>query len=135
MASMIKKRGIKMNAQEFYIQHSPMTDLGEYHTFYDELPSDIAGICRVVQGLIIHYNTTGYTTPAERMTEIDTRYTAAILKRLLELDSRPFGQPRPMEQRFIGCCRDYTVLAVSILRSKGIPARARYGAVAYFETG
>lgn len=112
-----------------------MTDPGEYHSLYDELPNDIAGICRVIQGLVIHYNTLGYSTPADRMSEVDTRYVSKMLKHLLELDNRPLDHARAMEQRFIGCCRDFTVLTVSILRSKGIPARARYGTAAYFETG
>ena len=58
-----------------------------------------------------------------------------MLQRILELDDRPLTEARPLEQRLVGCCRDYSVLTVSILRHKGIPARVRYGTGAYFEPG
>ena len=122
-----------LTPQELYKQQSIMTDPGDYADLYDAIPDDIVGICEAVQGLIVHYVIDGYRPPQERLCEIDTRYTTAMLQRILELDDRPLTEARPVEKRFVGCCRDFTVLTVSILRHKGIPARARYGAGAYFE--
>ncbi|MCA9904681.1 MAG: transglutaminase domain-containing protein [Anaerolineae bacterium] len=122
-------------SEAFYLPHSPITDPGDFARLYDAVPDDIAGICRAVQGLVVHYTEDGYRPPHNRLCEIDTRYAAAILQRILELDDRPLTQPRALEQRLVGCCRDYTVLTVSILRHKGIPARARYGTGTFFEAG
>ena len=112
-----------------------ITDPGDNAHLYAAIPDDIAGICRTVQGLLVHYVADGYRPPAERVCEIDTRYTTTMLQRILELDDRPLTEARPLEQRLVGCCRDYSVLTVSILRHKGIPARVRYGTGAYFEPG
>lgn len=120
---------------DYYRQQSAITDPGRHARLYDALPDDMAAICRIVQGLIVHYFAHGRRPPPERMGEIDSRYMTAMLDRILELDDRPLSEARPVMKRLVGCCRDFTVLAVSILRHKGIPARARYGAGAYFEDG
>lgn len=125
-----------MTAQDFYTQQSQITEPGKFASLYDAVPDDVEGICRVVQNLIVHYFADpDYKPPEERWGEIDTRYTTKMLQRIVELDDRPLTETRPFEKRFVGCCRDFTVLAVSILRHKGIPARARYGTSAYFEQG
>ena len=41
-----------------------------------------------------------------------------------ELDGAPFGAAREVAGRLVGCCRDFTVLFVSLARAAGIPARA-----------
>lgn len=122
-------------SQDAFKRQSVVTDPGEYASLYDAVPDDIAGICRTVQGLLVHYFAGGYHAPADRICEIDSRYTTTMLQRILELDDRPLTELRPTEKRLVGCCRDYTVLTTSILRHKGIPARARYGTAVYFEAG
>ena len=47
-------------------------------------------------------------------------------------DPQPLTEPRSLEQRQIGNCRDFTVLLTSILRYQGVPARARCGFGTYF---
>jgi hypothetical protein len=121
-----------MTPQEYYREQSPISDAGDYAKLFDALPNDIESICQLVQNLIVHYFAGGYQAPQERLPELDTRYVQAILKRIMELDDRPLSEARPVENRFLGCCRDFTMLTVSILRHKGIPARARYGTATYF---
>ena len=123
-----------MSYLQTYCQQSAITDPGEYATLYDDLPDDIGELCRIAQGLIVHYSVIGRRFP-QRATEIDSRYLTVMLRRILELDDRPLRQERRLTERLVGCCRDFTVLVVSILRRKGVPARARYGAAAYFEAG
>jgi hypothetical protein len=124
---------------EFYASHSSITDPGRYAHLLDDLPRDLAGIARVVQGLVYHYTTGqhffGYCPPPERMPEIDTRYTEAILARLMEMNSRPLTEARAYEHRLVGCCRDFSLLACAILRQQGVPARLRIGFAGYFEAG
>jgi hypothetical protein len=103
-----------------------------------DLPRDVDGIRRVARGLVLHYrgeDPLGHGIAEERLSEIDTRYADAMLTRLAELDDRPLAEPRPPTKRLIGCCRDFTVLFLSMAREAGIPARARIGFATYFFDG
>ncbi len=123
--------------QMYYASQSRITDPAQYTYLYDEVPRDVEGISKTVQGLVLHYfgDKWQYNYPPERMGEIDTRYVPAILKLILELDARALGEPRTPDTRFIGCCRDFTALSVSMLRHAGVPARSRHGFGAYFDAG
>lgn len=124
-----------MDIAAYYTSQSFITDPGEYTYLYDDLPRDIDGLCKVVQGLIIHYRggeMFGYTIPEERKVEIDTRYIPDMLARIQELDNRPLTEERPPERRFVGCCRDFATLFCSMARYRGIPTRVRAGFATYF---
>ena len=123
--------------QVYYASQSPITDPAQYTHLYEELPHDVEDISRVVQGLVLHYfgDKWLYNYPPERTVEIDTRYVPSIIERLMEMDARPLEEPRTPDTRFIGCCRDFTALAVSMLRQAGVPARSRHGFADYFEPG
>lgn len=119
----------------YYTSQSFITDPGEYASLYDDLPHDIDGLCRVVQGLIIHYRggeMFNYTIPDERKVEIDTRYVPEMLARIQALDNRSLTEERPPERRFVGCCRDFATLFCSMARYQGIPTRTRAGFATYF---
>ncbi len=123
------------NPQAFYSQQSNMTNPGTFVEIYADLPHDVASLCRVVQGLVIHFQGAdmfNHTIPEERMKEIDTRNVAKILARIHELDSRTLTAERPPEKRFVGCCRDFATLFCSLARYCGIPTRTRIGFSAYF---
>src|SRR5579863_2853441 len=125
-----------MDIATYYTSQSFITGPGEYANLYTDLPHDIGGLCRVVQGLIIHYRggeMFNYTIPDERKVEIDTRYIPKMLARIQELDQRPLTEERPPEQRFVGCCRDFATLFCSMARYRGIPTRTRIGFAAYFD--
>jgi hypothetical protein len=128
-----------MTPQEFYTPQSFITDPKEYVKLYDALPRDIPSLCKVVQGLVLHYvaekHLVGGTIPYERLCEIDTRYTPRILARILEMDNRPLSEVREPKDRFVGCCRDFSLLFCSMLRHFGIPARTRSGFAAYLLKG
>jgi len=66
------------------------------------------------------------------MGEVDTRYAEAMLGRLFELYGRSLTEGRPPASRILGCCRDFTVLFLTMARGLGIPARARVGFATYF---
>lgn len=124
-----------MNSLAYYTEQSTMTDPGEYGWMLDDLPRDVVGLCRVVQGLVFHYREGemfGYSIPEERLPEIDTRSVALMLARMQELDERPLTEPRPLEKRLIGCCRDFATLFCALARHQGIPTRVRVGFGAYF---
>ena len=63
------------------------------------------------------------------------RDVESMLGRILRRKAAPLTEPRPVEQQFIGTCRDYAALFCSLLRHQGRPARVRCGFAFYFEPG
>lgn len=100
---------------------------------FDPLPADPGAIGEVIRNLVVHYRASGIDFPPDRLAEIDSRWA----DRLLDADRRrfdtPLTEPRPPEQRIVGCCRDFTLLSVAALRHKGIPARSRIGFADYLD--
>ncbi len=104
------------DALAHYRPHSASSP-GALGTLYDPLPDDVPGLCRVVQNSIIHLfwiqeATYGIT---------------------LELQDSPLTEPHGAGLRSVGCCRDFALMLVSILRHKGIPARMRTGVALYLD--
>jgi Transglutaminase-like superfamily len=127
-----------MEALAYYANQSPITDPGEMARHLGDLPHDLAGLQRIARGLVLHYradNPSAHGIPENRLTEVDSRDAETMLQRLLELDSRPLTQPRPPQTRLLGCCRDCTVLYLTMARQLRIPARARVGFATYFVPG
>lgn len=101
----------------------------------DNLPTDLPSLCRVVQGVLIHVfwaERYGLQLSAERKEEVQLRWVTRQLARIRELDARPLCEPRPLEKRLVGNCRDFSVLLTTILRHQGVAARARCGFGRYF---
>jgi hypothetical protein len=125
-----------MNPLEYYRTQSPITEPGEYVGLFGDLPHDISGLCRAVQGLLFPIDGEelyGYTIPEDRRREVDTRHVEKMLARIVELDERPLSEPRPMEKRLVGCCRDMAVLFCAVARHRGIAARTRAGFAPYIQ--
>ena len=120
------------NKLEYYATHSPFSDPGKYAHLYDALPQDIPGICKAIRGLVVHYVASGIAFAPHRKAEIDTRWTEQILGSIQDRDAKPLTEARAPEERFVGCCRDFALLLVSVLRTRGISARARIGFASYF---
>lgn len=120
----------------FYATQSPFSDPGAMASLLDEIPNDIRAIRKAAKTLVFHYRGDGDWDEngigAERIAEIDLRYAERMFGRLQELSGGPLGSPRQPNQRMVGCCRDFTLLFVSMLRHKGIPARSRVGFAGYF---
>jgi hypothetical protein len=128
-----------LDPQEYYLEQSSITDPGAYSSFLDDLPSDVEGLCRAVQGLIIHHldggRFFGYAVPQERLSELDACSVVEMIRRICDLDGGPLTQERPPERRLAGCCRDFATLFCSMARHRGIPARVRSGYARYFYPG
>lgn len=128
-----------MDILSFYSKQSSITDPGKYGEMFYDLPSDITGLCHIVQGLIIHYisgeELFGYKIPNERLPEADTCYVEDMLERIFELDKHPLTKARSPEKRLIGCCRDFSTLFCAMARHQGIPTRNRVGFGVYFTPG
>jgi hypothetical protein len=121
-----------------YRTPATMSDAGHQAARLDGLPSDVAGLARVVQGLLIHEHIApayGVTLSAEQHAQAHMRGVEKILDCIARQDSRPLSQARPAGERVVGVCRHFTLLHVAMLRRQGIAARARCGFGAYFEKG
>ncbi|GAB3798906.1 transglutaminase domain-containing protein [Micromonospora zhanjiangensis] len=115
-----------------------MTSPGAYAGLLDTMPADLPGAVRAGHGLLVHEHLTqvyGVTlTDADRET-VHLRPVEQLLARIAERDDRPLDVPRPPERRVAANCRHFTVLLVTALRTRGVPARARCGFGNYFGTG
>jgi len=128
----------------FWRQQSAISAPGKYASLFDDLPSDLGDLCRVIQGLIIHQfwiieeNDYGITAADLQAAgrkpndEINLRSVEEMLGFILELDGQPLTVPRPVDRRVVGNCRHYALMLASMLRQRGIPARVRSGVGRYF---
>ena len=124
---------------DFYVTQSRFSDPGAQAEWLDATPCDIAALREAASQLVFHYWASGGITdhgfPPERHDEITLRYASDMFTRLRELDPAPPGGPRSPLHRIVGCCRDFTLLLVSMARHHGIPARARAGFASYLIPG
>ncbi len=119
----------------YYAQHGRMSYPGEYAYLYENLPTSISELVKVVQGITIHVfwaERYGLKVPPERMDELQLRSIERRLARTIELDPHPLTEPRLTDKKLLGNCRDHSLLLASLLRHQGVPARARCGFGAYF---
>ncbi|WLW51387.1 transglutaminase-like domain-containing protein [Streptomyces sp. YU58] len=120
-----------------YLKQTPYSDPG--HPLDGPLPHDPGELARVVRDLIIHRcegDLFGYAIPEQRLHEdAESRYVREILRILRERGDGPLTERRPPEGRFVGTCRDFSLLLCSLLRATGTPARLRCGFAGYFEEG
>jgi hypothetical protein len=118
-----------------FARQGPMSEPGAYISLFENLPTSILDLVKLVQGVTIHVFWTeryGFKVPPERLHELQLRSLERRLTRTMELDSSLLNVPRPVERKLLGNCRDHSLLLVSLLRHQGIPARARCGFGAYF---
>ena len=124
-----------MDISDYYIQQSSYTEPGRFSYLFADLPRDLGDLCRVVDGIYIHYMseaTIQYPIPQERLPEINLLYMDKMLERIVEIDDRPLTQPRRMDKRLVGCCRDSAALLCAMVRHLAVPARVRVGFANYF---
>jgi hypothetical protein len=129
--------GLAPEEREFYASQSTVSDPGELAGLYAELPRDPGELARIVRDFMIHRVEGGFgdvPIDADRMRDdAETRYVDDILRLVVSRDARPLSCRREYGDRFVGVCRDFTLLHVSMLRHVGIPARLRSGFADYFD--
>jgi hypothetical protein len=125
---------------DFYRGYGPFTDPGEYEVLYKNLPESLTDLCRLIKAQMIHpvadlplYRD---IIPPERRDE-DFKYPTVqtILAGLMQYNPAGLTQDRRPEQRLVVSCRYHAILLASILKSRGIPVRARYGFARYLYPG
>jgi hypothetical protein len=120
-----------------YLAHTPYSDPGNADV--SGLPRDPGELARLVRGLIIHRGEgerLRHEIPRERLHhDAESRYVSELLRILRERSDRPLTRPREYGERFVGTCRDFALLHVSLLRTTGTPARVRGGFGTYLVDG
>ena len=128
-----------LNPQEYYKGAGPMTALGAHAAEFSTLPKDIASLCEVVQGVLIHRDIApflyGLQLTEEQRDDGHIRPITQMLARIHVLDSRQLTTTREPVRRLPSVCRHFSLMLCSILRYQGIPARPRCGFGAYFTPG
>ncbi|MBL8102166.1 MAG: transglutaminase domain-containing protein [Anaerolineales bacterium] len=120
---------------DYFTQQGLISDPGTRKSLFENLPTSISELVKIVQGVTIHVFWTeryGFKPAPERVDDLQLRSMEKRLTRTLELDPRPITEARPVEKKLLGNCRDHSLLLVAMLRHLGIPARARCGFAAYF---
>lgn len=118
-----------------YTTQTKVTDPGAMAAMYDGLPADVGDLVGVVQNVFLHIfwaERYGVTPTEEQKKHVQARLVSRTLEMVQELDPSPLTISRDLSKRFFGNCRDHSTLLVSMLRHKGVPARARCGFGTYF---
>ena len=121
---------------DFYRLLSPTSDLGRHRELVLGFPANAEALGTIVRGLLIHNfaaKVRGLPLPAERMSHMQAVGAEAILDNVISLDPGPLGIKRPAGRRMVGFCYHFALLHCALLRTTGIPARARCGFAGYFE--
>lgn len=124
----------------FYRQYSSFTDPGEYEYLYENLPDSLPELCSLIRSQFIHpyaeLQKYRELIPKERWNEM-FRYPSvkSILEGLVSYDSSGLTKERKPEDRLVLGCWHNSILLASILKSRGIPARLRYGHATYIAPG
>jgi hypothetical protein len=121
-----------------YARPGPMTSAGRHAALLADLPDDVAGLAAAGHGVLIHEHVApSYDvelSDADRAT-VHLRRVEDLLGAITARDGRPLTEARDPKDRTPGNCRHFTVLLVSALRARGVPARARCGFGGYFGGG
>jgi hypothetical protein len=127
------------NPHEYYKSTGPMTALGAHADEVRALPTDLASLCEIVQGVLIHRDIApwlyGLTLSEAQRDDGHIRPIAQMLARIRELDARPLTTARDVGHRLPSVCRHFSLMLCSILRAQNVPARPRCGFGAYFTRG
>lgn len=121
---------------DFYSRPTAITSAGKYAASFNALPNNIHKLTRIIQGMVLYEYVApdfyGFTIPDQRKHETHLRLIESMLDTLLTINNQPISVARPVGQRLVGICHHFALLLVSILRTKGIPARYRCGFGSYF---
>jgi hypothetical protein len=111
---------------------------GRRSKLLEGLPPGPEALATIVQGLMMHQHiasTYGLELSREQHAEAHVRSVEDMLESIANHDPRPLTAARAPGERQVGVCRHFTLMHVAMLRSQGVPARARCGFGAYFEKG
>lgn len=129
---------MKEELLKYYREHGPMTEIKTMQHMVSDIPKDIPTIVTYVQNILLHQHwrtAYGVEVSEERLRE---PLIWSFTDKLVFLNNRGFrhvSDRKNHEEKMIGICRDFSVVAAALCREAGIPARVRCGFATYFEPG
>jgi hypothetical protein len=122
---------------DHYATHGALTDPEAERAAFQGLPTDVAGLCRVVQGLLVHdhFGLHLYGPPPAAFHRA-SRQTLPVSQRLsaiLAADGEPLSVARRPFERAVGTCRDFALMLCAMHRQQGRSARVRCGFARYLK--
>jgi hypothetical protein len=126
------------DAARYYARQGAESDPGDHRPLLDALPKDPAALVDAVSGLILDRAFAvplGDIFPPASADDAESRRVSAMLARIVERDAGALAIARPPAKRLVGACRHAALLACSVLRHHGVPARVRVGFADYFVAG
>ena len=113
--------------------HTATSAPAEFAALLADVPPYPLDIGIVDRNLIAHYRAQQVDLPEETRDDINLRWLSDQLATDQRRHPLPLHVERRVEQRLQGCCRDYTLFALGVLRQHGLPARSRVGFAGYFD--
>jgi len=101
-----------MDPLAFYSRPGVMTDPGKHAYLLEGLPDDLASLCSVVQSNLVHVfwaERMGLNLMDDQKRTLQVHPVAEKLAIIAKTDGRPLCVPRPLAQRQVGNCRDFSV--------------------------
>lgn len=120
---------------DHFARQSPYSTPGRHAERLLAIPDDLDALCIAARNLIGHYRAELPDLPEDRRGEVDSRWLEVILTIDEARHPAALTEPRPLDQRVAGCCRDHALMVVGALRQRGVPARTRVGFAHYFTPG
>ena len=126
------------NEFAYYAKQGIISDPGSFTGLFENLPSDISQLCRIIQGLLLHVfwaERYGEKLSEERIADTGIRHIERMLAKLQEIEGGPILESRQLNNRLVGNCRTFSLLLAAMLRNQCKSARARCGFGKYFKPG
>lgn len=120
-----------------YIPHTIWSDPGGYRTALQDAPGNLVELADHIDGFLIHHavaRSLGFGVPQAAETDRNLRTVHRLLETAFRRDHRPLNEARKLPEYLYGTCHDFALLSVSVLRSRGVPARLRAGFADYFRS-
>ncbi|HST74265.1 MAG TPA: transglutaminase-like domain-containing protein [Acetobacteraceae bacterium] len=119
-------------------EHTYWSEPGALRSRLAELPSEPRMLPDALENFLIHHAVARYMNlgvPAQAESDRDLRTVVRLLDRLTRRDGRHLSEHRALPDYLYGTCHDFALLATSVLREAGVPARLRVGCASYFRPG
>ena len=119
-------------------RHTPWSDPGAHKARLRELPAGGIALADALEEFVIHHAVArflGFGVPEAAEGDRDLRKACRLLDAALGRDGRPLSAHRDLADYLYVTCRDFALLAASVLRENGVPARLRVGFAGYFNAG
>lgn len=117
-----------------YAEHSIWTHPGAFGPQLLALPVAPTAFAGGLEWLMVHHaaaRSSDLGVPPYAEADRSARFAQRLLATLLQRDSRELSQTRCAAELLYVTCRDFSLMAVSAMRARGVAARLRVGFVDY----